>query len=260
MSELMSWRARVGVFNGIRARRTRIKPQFCKSDINLCLIAICKTYVALLKPIPSLNYQQQYCPTIFSLIILPLFFSTYLSATLSKCRLKSHITIRSITHYLFIFLPILLIISGNVHTNPGPENKNYSICHLNARSLTVPNRVEEIKNTLFHIHNFNIIAVTETHLDDSVQDYKISLPSYKFFRHDRNRFGGGVGIYCQDNFSPSRRMDLERPDLEIIWVEYNISNKKHLLASCYRPPGQSRLISQNFYLIFQVKCFSSFTV
>ena len=41
-------------------------------------------------------------------------------------------------------------------------------------------------------------------------------------------------------------MDLERPDLEIIWVEYNISNKKHLLASCYRPPGQSRTLVQNF--------------
>ena len=40
--------------------------------------------------------------------------------------------------------------------------------------------------------NFDIIAVTETHLDDSIRSSELFPQKYRVFRLDRNRKGGGV--------------------------------------------------------------------
>ena len=86
-----------------------------------------------------------------------------------------------------------------------------------------------------------MIFVSESHLDNTVPDYKAELPTYNLFRRDRTRSGGGVAIYCANHLSPTRRHDLEHTDLELLWLELTISNKKHLFAVCYRPPGQCQM-------------------
>ena len=208
----MSWWARVGQLYITLVRRAH-KYILCKSDMTIFVIAIYKKYVSLFN-------------TKYNHIIL-----------------IHHLLSFSSSH---IHLPILLLISGDIHPNPGPVNKNFSLCHLNARSLKAAGRVNEINETLVEDCKFDLIAVTESHLAPSTKDHEVELPSFKIFRKDRNRNGGGVAIYCHQNFSPHRRIDLERDDLEIIWVEVNISNKKHLISSCYRPPGQNRLTATNF--------------
>ena len=49
---------------------------------------------------------------------------------------------------IFIFsiliINLLLLISGNVHPNPGPKQHGLILAHLNARSLCIPDKFSEI--------------------------------------------------------------------------------------------------------------------
>ena len=242
MYELMLWRARVGLFNGTRGKSHRTRHILSKSDITPCVMSIYKFYYTLFY-IQHLSHTPNYnslSTLLLSVFLVPLTLLLSISLSFHKLRSSLYFKIKIIIIYHFIYLPILLILSGDIHPNPGPVNKNFSICHLNAMSLTAAHRVNDIHYSLVDYHGFDIIAVTETHLDNSVQSHEVELQSYTLHRRDRNRSGGGVAIYCRDLFTATRRLDLEHPDLEIIWLEINISNKRHLVSSCYRPPGQSR--------------------
>ena len=146
----------------------------------------------------------------------------------------------NIYRYRTSILYIILILSGDIHTNPGPFGQNnLAMCHLNARSLTAPNRLTEIEDFVTVLNDFDIVGITETHLDQSIPDSKISLTDYNVFRNDRNRRGGGVCLYVKDYISTNRKLDLESADYESVWVDIKIGDKKFLFACCYRPPGQN---------------------
>ena len=69
------------------------------------------------------------------------------------------------THFM-LFLVLLLLQSGDVEVNPGPASSDHgslSIIHSNIRS--VRNKLDYIKEQFL---DFNIICLTETHLDISV--------------------------------------------------------------------------------------------
>ena len=65
------------------------------------------------------------------------------------------------------------------------------MAYLNVRSMLFVG--DEVKN-LFITENINILAMTETWLDDSIGDSEICPSGYDIFRRDRNRKGGGVAI------------------------------------------------------------------
>ena len=77
--------------------------------------------------------------------------------------------VRMLFVVLMIFLPILLIINGDIHKNPGPlvdqVSNQCSICHLNIRSLNSSEKIEHIKMDLGG--KFDIISISETWLKDS---------------------------------------------------------------------------------------------
>ena len=82
--------------------------------------------------------------------------------------------------------------------------------------------------------DYDVIALTETWLDDSVHDEEIlSNSRYNVFRKDRNiavskkRDGGGVLLAVNSKFLCKRRHDLET-DIEIIWIECKIDNARKL--------------------------------
>ena len=85
---------------------------------------------------------------------------------------------------------------------------------------------------------FDIIAVTETFLDDSVHDSHVAPPGYSVFRCDRNRHGGGVMILVRDCFNSFRRHDLEA-NCELLWIELPTKASTILLGVVYRPPLSS---------------------
>ena len=59
-----------------------------------------------------------------------------------------------------------------------------------------------------------MIGVSETWLDDSVEDSEVELPGYSILHHDRNRNGGGVCIYLRSDLSFNPRQDLQTNGVE----------------------------------------------
>ena len=118
---------------------------------------------------------------------------------------------------LCIAFNVLLLLSGDIELNPGPvsveslsdvssssftlhncsdilhSKLNLSFVHLNVRSL-----LPKLDHLSVELQNYDIIALTETFLDDSISNEKVHIPGFqKPIRRDRNRHGGGVVIYCK---------------------------------------------------------------
>ena len=130
----------------------------------------------------------------------------------------------------------------------------YVLCHLNVHSLLTPGRLDEVYLDLccLHMYNFDIIAISETHLSSAIPDsdiqsryliwnilhVAISIPNYNVFRLDRNRQRGGVLMYMQDRFNTCvRRMDLESPGLELLWAEVKLRSHNIIIGVCHHHPN-----------------------
>ena len=117
--------------------------------------------------------------------------------------------------------------------------KKFSICHLNVRSLFPKNNSRKLDkiSVLYSEYAFDVIAMSETCLESSILNTNISLPCYgEPHRLDRNRSGGDVLAFVKSNIYCIRRFDLERPNVEGLWLvmcrEKSIS---FILAACYQP-------------------------
>ena len=160
--------------------------------------------------------------------------------------------VKFITYFEFlIFMSLLLLKSGDIEPNPGPDfqetdtssctndldeqiiTNNFSIVHYNIQSLL--NKVDLIGAELI---NFDIICLTETWPDRRTIDDALNLEGYKLFRRDRDGdCHGGVCVYVKNNVYSRRRIELELPDTECIWVEVTTNHRKFLLGTFYRPPN-----------------------
>ena len=114
------------------------------------------------------------------------------------------------------------------------------------------NKLDEVEHFIKVEHNFDIVAITKSHLDSTVCDSRVSIGGYNLYRKDRNRNGGGVCFYVDENLSCNRRTDLEIQDLEMIWMEVRIGTTTNLIASCYRPPGQPAAERDGFLSNFEL--------
>jgi hypothetical protein len=116
---------------------------------------------------------------------------------------------------------------GNIESNPGPEpayisstplsevdilsDKFISICNINIRSIR--NKIDFLQN---FVDEFNIIVLTETHLDNSIElDSFDKNPQ----RKDRTNSGDGLLIYSKEDIGICRKHELENDIDETIWVE-----------------------------------------
>ena len=112
-------------------------------------------------------------------------------------------------------------------------------------------KIDDMYNTLCHEKQFDIICVTETWLDKTIDDEEINMPSYQVFRKDRNRHGGSVAIYVQEAVPVRYLDDFENVGIEIICVEIKHRQKSIIVGCCYRPPGANRRESNAFIDSFQ---------
>ena len=70
-----------------------------------------------------------------------------------------------------LFYQILLLLHGDVETNPGPNKKYkpFTCCHWNVNSLTAQNMVKLSSIAAYNtIHKYDFICISETYLDSSV--------------------------------------------------------------------------------------------
>ena len=162
----------------------------------------------------------------------------YISRRLSLSLLQNLNPNIDIVFLLFALQYILII--GNVEVDPSPELINHSsvsdnsisICNINIRSAR--NKLDFLNN---FTDEFDIIAVTETHLHPNISNNDIEIDSFSknIIRRDCNKAGGGLLIYFKDYISVIRKHELENHSDESIWVEIQGKGTRFLLCSTYRP-------------------------
>ena len=112
--------------------------------------------------------------------------------------------------------------------------KGLRIAHLNICSIR--NKLTEVGDMLLS-NALHILALSETHLDDTFEDSSLMISGYNVYRKDRNANGGGVACYVQSHLPVLIRHDLMLLDIEVLWLHIHLPHiKPILLGCCYRPP------------------------
>ena len=76
---------------------------------------------------------------------------------------------------------MLLLESGDIETNPSPRKSFIKFCHWNLNGLAAHDFVKMLLREAFiKIHNFDIICLSETFLDSSIEmsDGWINIDDY----------------------------------------------------------------------------------
>lgn len=101
------------------------------------------------------------------------------------------------------------------------------------------------ENMYTNTYNFDIIALTETWLDETVIDSEIALPGYKFFRSDRdfqktNKCrAGGLLLYVRD-FYNCRILSEHNAGVEYLSISFETMNQNILFTLVYAPPFENK--------------------
>ena len=85
----------------------------------------------------------------------------------------------------------------------------------------------------------DVFLVSESKLDHTFPSNQFRINSYKIFRLDRNRFGGGLILYINENI-PCKQLQehVHLQSVEVITIEFYQNNQKWLLFGLYKPPNQ----------------------
>ena len=150
-----------------------------------------------------------------------------------------------------IVLHLLLALSGNVESNPGPKgiwSHDVSICHSNIRSLKYKDPNTGTFERFMHIKcnfagTYDIITLSETWLSGSDTSDDFKLAGYQTpFRRDRE-YGaqgyGGVLAWVSNNIACKRHKEFELPNMETLWLECRSKNHKFLVCVIYRTASNS---------------------
>ena len=157
-----------------------------------------------------------------------------------------------ICFFLFTALCVAMhiILSNDVHPNPGPEQNsvstasnslnssifsyNLSIIQLNIQSLIQKLDLLETKMQLK-----DIVVNSETWITPRTSDEDLLISNFsRPYRKDRiGRPGGGVAIYIKQGLHSVPRSDLINGKFAAICVEIILKTHKFLFCGIYRPPN-----------------------
>ena len=129
------------------------------------------------------------------------------------------------------------------------SGKSFSIYHWKLNSISLHNFTKIFLLTVYVlVHNFNIICLSETHLNSeiSTDDKNLEIPGYYLLRadHPSNNKRGGVCIFYRTNL-PLRVLNISYLS-ECITFEISIGNKVCRFIHLYRSPSQTQGEFQTF--------------
>ena len=157
-----------------------------------------------------------------------------------------------------LFYQILLLLHGDVETNPGPNKKYkpFTCCHWNVNSLTTRNMVILSSIAAYNtIHKYDFICISETSLGSSVptDDRDTLINGYNLIRadHPSNTKRGGVCIYYRESLAV-QLVETNYLSECLLCEVVSINNKKGYVAVLYRSPSQNSLKFDNFVLKFEM--------
>ena len=152
----------------------------------------------------------------------------------------------------FLYLKLILLLSGDMSLNPGSiqnnhlkenwkkfRNRGLQFIHLNINSLQP--KIDELRE-IIKISSPTVIGITETKLDNSIDDSEISIDGYCAIRRDRNRKGGGVICYFTNKICCNTKNCISN-EVENIFDELLIPKTKPITVGIvYKPPDQTRFL------------------
>lgn len=160
-----------------------------------------------------------------------------------------------LTFKLTTIVLILLIVSGNVDVNPGPQtaedststssvsstsskrsithNDTLRVIHFNIQSLRY-----KVADLDLEVKDYDVVCLSETWLNENISETSLCMKGFHPpLRKDRDNSYGGVALYIRDHFKIKHRPDLDIHDLESVWAEIIYKSSKFLVGSMYRKPS-----------------------
>ena len=86
--------------------------------------------------------------------------------------------------------------------------------HLNINSIR--NKFEMMANIT---SNFSLFLISESNLDLSFPNPQFKINGYKIFRRDRNRYGGGLLLYVNEEI-PSSQQTVSSSSVKLLLCNY----------------------------------------
>ena len=197
-------------------------------------------------------------------------FYTNLSCISKKKRCRCTFIAQNSKIILFFFCSffvlILLLKHSATEMNPGPKkelSKCFSCCHWDVNSILAHNKLS-LLTAYNSALNYDLICLTETYLNSTVDPNNLLINGYKLVRadHPDDVKRGGVCLYYRENLTLQL---VDTPYIEqCILCEIHIQNTTGYVAVIYRSPSQSSNEFEEFLVNFdklwnQVNI-SSFTV
>jgi len=159
-----------------------------------------------------------------------------------QVKLPSSNTANAVKRHVFVYL--LLLLSGNIHPNPGPGSLNtpddfksrsgIGFIHLNIRSL-LP-KMDSVR-IWADSTDADFIVLSETWPSKAIPNSDINISRFSLFRCDRLKKGGGIVIYVRNKFHTRVITAISISKMfELLVVKIELSKDAYLtLAGCYRP-------------------------
>ena len=155
------------------------------------------------------------------------------------------------------YVCLLLLMCGDIEQCPGPpfpelsnlsRSKGIKMLHQNIKGLF--NKIPDIQVILYEF-NLHVLTLSETYINSNNYNYEVSLyemPGYDFIKKNKIKGpDGGVAMFISNTLKWQRRYDLERDELESIWIEIFPHNaRSFLLFTIYRPHYGSKYLFKNF--------------
>ena len=130
--------------------------------------------------------------------------------------------------------------------------KNVTIGVLNVNSLR--NKIGAVQELI--TNNIDICLFSETKIDESFSNQQFNKSNHKTFPRDRNKHGGGLLFYINENIPCKLINDQIIPsDIEMIMFEFLVKTRKWLCIGLYKSPSQN----ENYFLDILSKVLSKQT-
>ena len=118
-----------------------------------------------------------------------------------------------------------------------PQQNGLRVGHLNINS--VRNKLSDVTTILFNSNKpFHIFGLTESRLDDKINDDDINIPGYTSLRKDpAAQNSTGILLYVHDSLTVRRLYNLEKFGVETIWLEVKFGKSKPIkVGFIYKNP------------------------
>ncbi|XP_057295887.1 uncharacterized protein LOC130624320 [Hydractinia symbiolongicarpus] len=136
------------------------------------------------------------------------------------------------------------------------NGKGLKMAHLNINGLS--SKLDYVK-LLLHQTKLDVFSICETKIDDTITDNDVKIDGYVCYRNDRNRRGGGVLIFVNENLDSHLLKHLYFENVESLWVKVCLKKTKPIyVCGVYRPPGGSDLQSTENLCTHFKQCFNKF--